>query len=104
MPRPFAPLQRRSFLGLGLAGGLSLWSGTSLAAGADKRAKAKNVLVIYEQGGVSHMDTWDPKPDVAVDHRSPYKPISTNVPGMQFTELLAKTARVADKLSVVRSM
>ena len=50
------------------------------------------------------MDTWDPKPEAPVEHRSPFKPIDTNVPGIQFTELLAKTARHADKLAVVRSM
>ena len=62
------------------------------------------MLVIYEQGGLSHMDTWDPKPDVLAEHRSPFKPIATKVPGMQFTELLSNTARFADKLAVVRSM
>lgn len=62
------------------------------------------MLVILEQGGLSHLDTWDPKPELPGDDRSIYKPISTNVPGLQFTELLAKTARVADKLCVVRGM
>src|SRR5206468_10165889 len=56
------------------------------------------------QGGVSQMDTWDPKPDAVAEHRSPFKPIPTKVPGVQFTELLAKTAAVADKLAVVRCM
>ena len=65
---------------------------------------AKNVLVILEQGGLSHLDTWDPKPEAPTDHRSPFKPISTNVAGIQFTELLAHTSQVADKLAVVRSM
>ena len=50
------------------------------------------------------MDTWDPKPNAPSEHRSIFKPIGTKVPGMQFTELLAKTAKVADKLAVVRSM
>lgn len=68
-----------------------------------RRGKAKNVLVILEQGGMSHIDTWDPKPEMVAENRSPYKPIDTNVPGMQFTELLPKTARIADKLAVVRS-
>lgn len=68
------------------------------------RPAAKNVLVILEQGGMSHMDTWDPKPLAPSDHRSPFKPISTSASGIQFTELLAHTSRVADKLAVVRSM
>jgi hypothetical protein len=50
------------------------------------------------------MDTFDPKPDAPVDHRSPFKPISTSVPGMQFTSLMPHIARQADKLAVVRSM
>ncbi len=53
---------------------------------------------------LSQMDTWDPKPDAISEHRSPFKPIGTKVPGMRFTELLRETARVADKLAVVRSM
>jgi hypothetical protein len=98
-------LNRRHFLGLGVLGGLSAL-GLPLAGGADdrRRAKAKNVLVIYEQGGLSHLDTWDPKPDVLVEHRSPFKPVASRVPGMQFTELLSHTSRLADKLAVVRSM
>jgi hypothetical protein len=108
-PAPLS-LRRRSFIGLGLIGGLSALAGfPALAAGGSVKrtghfGRAKNVLVLLEQGGLSHMDTWDPKPDVVAEHRSPYKPIATNVPGMQFTELLKKTARHADKLAVVRSM
>jgi hypothetical protein len=64
--------------------------------------KAKNVLVLLEQGGLSHIDTWDPKPEMVAERRSPYKPIDTNVPGIQFTELLPQTARIADKLAIVR--
>ena len=91
-------LSRRSLLRLAAGGvvGLSLPQGLALA-GKSAPARAKNVLVILEQGGLSHIDTWDPKPLQVSDHRSPYKPISTRVAGMQFTELLAKTAHVADK-------
>lgn len=100
---------RRRALQVGSAGvlGLSLPQLLALqasgATGASKPA-ARNVLVILEQGGLSHMDTWDPKPHAPTDHRSPFKPISTTVPGMQFTSLLSHTSRVADKLAVVRSM
>ncbi|MFO1094477.1 MAG: DUF1501 domain-containing protein [Planctomycetaceae bacterium] len=72
--------------------------------GAQSQPAAKRVLVIYEQGGLSHMDTWDPKPEAPVDHRSPHRPIATSVPGLQFTALLPHTARFAHKLAVVRSM
>lgn len=98
-------LSRRGFLSVGAAGilGLSLPELLALQTGQN-RARAKNVLVLLEQGGLSQMDTWDPKPDVLVEHRSPYRPIATNVPGLRFTELLPHSARVADKLAVVRSM
>src|SRR5581483_4161248 len=75
-----------------------------LGAAQGKAGRARNVLVVLEQGGVSHMDTWDPKPEVVSEHRSPYRPIPTSVPGLQFTELLPCTARVAHRLAVVRSM
>jgi hypothetical protein len=96
---------RRDLLRLSAAGvlGLSLPQCLSLAATA-RQPRARSVLVVLEQGGLSHMDTWDPRPDVVAEHRSPYKPIATAVPGMRFTELLAHTARVADRLAVVRSM
>ena len=47
-----------------------------------RKAQAQSVLVIFEQGGISHTDTWDPKPEANPVHRSPFKTISTNVPGM----------------------
>lgn len=67
-------------------------------------AQATSVLMIFEQGGVSHTDTWDPKPHTNPVHRSPFKPVASSVPGMQFTELLGRTSKVADKLTVVRCM
>lgn len=100
-------MQRRSFLGLGVAGAAtSLWGSPSrlMAASSPAAGRAKQVIIVFEQGGMSHVDTWDPKPETSVDHRSPHKPIHTSVPGIEFTSLLAKTARHADKLAVVRSM
>ena len=102
-------LSRRRALQVGSVGvlGLSMPEWLAIQARAESvgvRPKAKNVLVILEQGGMSQMDTWDPKPNAPVDHRSPFKPISTTAPGMQFTELLSHTSRVANKLAVVRSM
>ncbi len=105
MSRAFSRLQRRSFLGLGLASGVAATSRTLAAATSPRRpaGRTKNVIVILEQGGLSHLDTWDPKPEAVAEHRSPYKPIATRVPGIQFTELCAKSAAIADKLAVVRS-
>jgi hypothetical protein len=101
-----APIHRRRLLQLGLTGvlGHSLPKCMAAASSGNPRAKAKNVIVVLEQGGLSHIDTWDPKPELVSNNRSPFKPIATRVPGMQFTELLTHTANVADKLAVVRSM
>ena len=106
MHRPPFRLPRRSFLGLGLAAGVSAFApdAANATGAAPRRGRAKNVLIIFEQGGLSHMDTWDPKPQAVAEHRSPFKPIDTNVPGIQFTELLQHTAKQADKLAVIRSM
>src|SRR3954470_286787 len=95
---------RRTSLGvLGLS--LADWLFLERRSPADGlRPQAKNVLVLLEQGGMSHVDTWDPKPEQATDHRSPFKPIPTKVPGMQFSELRTKTAQVADRLAVIRGM
>jgi hypothetical protein len=95
---------RRSFLSLGACGLVSLAGSRLAAAAATKTGRAKSVLVLFEQGGMSQMDTWDPKPHAAVEHASPFKPVATNVPGVFVTELLAKTAQHVDKLSVVRCM
>ncbi|WP_439624484.1 DUF1501 domain-containing protein [Gemmata sp.] len=102
---PHTPLRvsRRNFLSLSACGLVSL-PGWQPALAAGKRAAAKSVLVVFEQGGVSHMDTFDPKPDAPAEHRTPFATINTVVPGMRFTELLTRTAKHADKLSVVRCM
>lgn len=101
---------RRRFLGSVSAGVLGVGFPDLLALearaanGGARTARAKNVLVIYEEGGISQMDSWDPKPHAPADHRSPFKPIVTSVPGIHFSSLLPLTARHADKLAVVRSM
>ncbi len=107
LPLPPLEVSRRRWLQSGAAGvlGCSLPQLLALQArAAEGRLEAKRVLVIYEQGGLSHIDTWDPKPETVVDHRSPHAPISTTVPGMQFTALLPQTAAIAHKIAVVRSM
>lgn len=98
---------RRRFLAHLSAGclGVGLAELTAIqAATAASTARAKRVLVVYEEGGISQMDTWDPKPTAPIDHRTPYKPIATVVPGIHFSELMPQIAKHADKLSVVRSM
>lgn len=89
-------MQRRSFLS---AGSLSLL-GLNLAdlLRARPNGKAESCILLWLEGGPSQMDTWDPKPT------SSFQPISTNVPGIQVSELLPQLARRMDRLSLVRSM
>src|SRR5205814_8678296 len=56
------------------------------------------------QGGPSHLDLWDPKENVPDKIRSPFKNIKTQIPGINFTEVLPNLAKVNDKLTMIRSM
>jgi hypothetical protein len=66
--------------------------------------RAKNVIYLWLQGGPPQHETFDPKPEAPLEIRGPFKPISTNIPGINFCELLPRTARRADRLAVVRSI
>ena len=66
--------------------------------------RAKNVIFLYLAGGPPQHETFDPKPDAPAGIRGPFNPISTNVPGIQFCELLPRTATLADKFALCRSM
>lgn len=66
--------------------------------------RAKNVIFLWLQGGPPQHETFDPKPDAPAEIRGPFRPIATNVPGIQFCELLPRTSRIADQLAVVRSL
>lgn len=75
-----------------------------VAVGAHGFGKAKSVILVYLQGGPSHLDLWDPKENVPDNVKSAFKPIGTKLPGVQFTELLPKLASVNDKMTMIRSM
>jgi hypothetical protein len=66
--------------------------------------KAKSVILLYLQGGPSHLDLWDPKDNVPDNVRSVFKAIPTKLPGVRFTEVLPKLAQVNDKITMIRSM
>ena len=100
---------RRSFLQTGMAGmgALSLpellrAKEVARAAGAD--SKDTSVILLWLDGGPSHHDTYDPKPDAPREYAGIWQPISTNVSGMQVSEMFPMQARVADKFSLVRSV
>lgn len=66
--------------------------------------RADAVIQIHMSGGLSHIDTFDPKPEAAIEVRGPFGAIESKLAGCRFTSLLPKTASIADKLVVVRSM
>ena len=66
--------------------------------------RAKNLIFLWLQGGPPQHETVDPKFDAPLEIRGPFNPIQTNVPGIQFCELLPRTAQRADKLAVIRSL
>ena len=103
-----SPLSRRSFLRVGAIGPLGLSLAHLLkirgAAAADApKQRAKSVILVYLGGGLSHHDSFDMKPTAPEEIRGKYKPISTNVPGLQIGELLPKMSQVMDKVALVRS-
>lgn len=66
--------------------------------------RAKSVIMVYLQGGPSHIDLWDPKENVPDKIKSPFKSIPTKIPGVHFTEVLPHLAKVNDKFTMIRSM
>jgi hypothetical protein len=100
---------RRELLKIASACGLafgSLGAHRKLAAAnsGEPAAKARSCIVLFLMGGPSQHSTWDPKPRAAVEVRGELKPISTSVPGIEFGELLPKTARLAEHLCILRAM
>jgi len=98
---------RRDFLKVGVLGGgaLSLSGYLRLAsAGEVKNAKAKSAIFINLQGGPSHMDTFDLKPDAPSEYRGEFNPIDTNVSGIRICEHLPKIAQQMDKFCLLRGI
>ncbi|HET6574454.1 MAG TPA: DUF1501 domain-containing protein [Fimbriiglobus sp.] len=97
---------RRWFLQTGLAGfaGLSL-ADTLRAAAATPGPRARRAVILFWlSGGPSQIDTWDPKPDAPDEIRGPYRTIPTTIPGVRFCEHIPLQARLAHKLTVIRSV
>lgn len=87
--------------------GLSLGQYLNLQAQAEQSqmvTKAKSVIHIYLQGGFAHMDSFDPKPDAPAEYRGILSPIPTSIPGTYFSSHMPYSAKIADKITVVRSM
>ena len=73
-------------------------------AGASNLKPAKSAIMIYLPGGPSHMDMYDLKPNAPKEFRGEFKPIATNVPGIQICEYMPRQAAMWDKLAVIRSV
>src|SRR5437868_11991444 len=99
-------LSRRSFLQIGAlgAGGLTLPQLLKAEASAGIRASRKSVILIYLVGGPPHQDMFDLKPNAPKEIAGPWKPIATNVTGIQICEALPRLAKIMDRLVVVRSL
>lgn len=101
-------MSRRRMLhvgGSGLLGGLGLPALLQMQAEAStaKPARAKACIFLQLEGGPSHIDLWDMKPEAPSEIRGPFRPISTVVPGTQISELLPLCAKVVDKMTILRS-
>src|ERR1043165_6330554 len=106
-------VSRREFLRVGGAGvvGLSLGDifrlqAATTEAPANKTGwgQAKSVILIFLQGGPSHIDIWDPKPDAPSNVRGEFKPIKSNVPGIHLSEVMPLLAKQMDKATLIRSL
>src|SRR5687767_13091591 len=100
-------ITRRDFLQVGTLGaiGLSLsqLSALKAAGAASKSGDEKAVIMIFNLGAPSQLDTWDMKPDAPREIRGPFKPIRTNNPDIQISEIFPYHAKLADKFSLVRT-
>lgn len=102
-------VSRRHFLQVGVAGMASVGLPQILRAKEQSEAngfakKNTSVILLWLDGGPGHMDMYDMKPEAPDEYRGIWRPIKSNVPGMEMTELYPLQARVADKFSIVRSL
>jgi uncharacterized protein (DUF1501 family) len=99
-----APMGRREFLRAGSLGLLGLTLPQLAAAQPTTARRAKACILLFMWGGPAQQDTWDPKPNAPLEYRGEFRPIFTNVPGIQICEHLPRVAQHADKLALIRSM
>ena len=110
MPRAAAkivcpgPVSRRSFLQMGATGALGLGAIEKARASIQGSHPDTSVIFVWLPGGPPHMETYDMKPDAPLDYRGEFRPIRSNVPGIDVCELLPLHARCADKYTLVRSV
>ncbi len=107
-PAHFRKASRREFLFTGLVGALGLTLGDMFKLRALEtdvfEAKAQSLIHIFLPGGMAHQESWDPKPLAPIEYRGPLGTVDTKIPGVKFSQNLAQTAQIADKLTIVRGM
>ncbi len=101
--RDFIQLGLGGMMGLGLADILRLQAAEAVAPTA-KSKKPVNCILVWLDGGPSHYESFDPKPDAPSEIRGEFKSIPTSVPGIHFSECVPELAKVADKMSIIRSI
>ena len=84
--------------------GLADWMQLQALGATQAKATAKSCILIWLDGGPSHLETFDLKPEAPLEVRGPFRAISTNVPGISICEHLPRTAQVCDKLAILRSV
>src|SRR6266496_1027072 len=105
MPRrDFLQLGIGAVMGLGFSDILRLRASAASAQSASKSSGKVNCILIWLDGGPSHYETFDPKPDAPSEIRGEFKDIPTPLPGVHFSESIPKLAAAADKFTVVRSI
>ncbi len=99
-------VNRREFLKIGglAMGGLALTDVLALEAKAGVKTNHKAVIMVYLPGGPPHIDLVDLKPEAPAEIRGPYKPVETNVSGIQVSEHMPRLAKMMDKFALVRSV
>ncbi len=106
--REFLRVGGAGILGVSLADVLRLQASASSAPDSAKGksgwGRAKSVILVFLQGGPSHIDIWDPKPDAPSNVRGEFKPIKSIVPGISLSEVMPLLARQMDKATLIRSM
>ncbi len=112
-PAHFKRPGRRDILRVGVLGALGLTLGDFFRmreARADqkwyesKEGPAKSVIQIVLPGGMAHQESWDPKPEAPLEYRGPFGVVKTNLKGIVFSEHFAQSAKIADKLTIIRSL
>lgn len=103
---------RREFMYVGLMGGLGLTLPQFFGSRANAQIKqypshapvAESIIHIFLPGGIAHQESFDPKPFAPAEYRGPFGAIDTAIPGVQFGEFMKETAKIADKVTIIRSM